>query len=43
MLQEGFALMQNNVYGAHILKACSIHYVNMGRFSTWSQKGLISE
>jgi len=42
MLQEGFALMQNNVYGAHILKAGSIHYVNTGKFSTWSQKGLIS-
>jgi len=24
------------------LRTCSIHYVNMGRFSTWSQKGLIS-
>jgi hypothetical protein len=23
MLQEGFALMQNNIYGAHILKAGS--------------------
>jgi hypothetical protein len=24
------------------LRTGSIHYVNMGRFSTWSQKGLIS-
>jgi hypothetical protein len=43
MLQKGFVLMQiNKKNSTYNLKTGSIHYVNMGRFSTWSQKGLIS-
>jgi hypothetical protein len=39
MLQEGFAPMQIND-STYNLRTGSIHYVNMGGFSTWSQKGL---
>jgi hypothetical protein len=39
MLQEEFAPMQIND-STYNLRTSSIHYVNMGRFSTWSQKGL---
>ena len=41
MLQEGFVPMQIND-STYNLRTGSIHYVNMGRFSIWSQKGLIS-
>jgi len=35
MLQEGFAPMQIND-STYNLRTSTIHYVNMGRFSTWS-------